>query len=398
MNGRHNEDMPSDINRAYLRTHPWLKFVLDLSNSDMSVWLMLGEIKSQSEHLSMVPLKPEVSRDLHAIYLAKGVHATTAIEGNTLSESEVKQRIAGDLALPPSKAYLGEEVDKVVGVANLVVEEVLREQTPHLTIADLCRYNKRILDGLSVDEGVVPGMIRTHEVGVGRYSGAPAMDCEHLLERICGWLNKSDFIRQGELKIPFGVLRAIMAHLYIALIHPFGDGNGRTARIVEVKILIEAGLPTPAAHLLSNHYNLTRSEYYRQLQAVSSSGGDTRGFINYAIRGLLDGLIEQLTTVWDQQWTLAWNDLIYTSLKGDGVTEKRLKHLMFDLTAAKKPTKPSDIKLLTVRLMEAYMNVSDKTIQRDLRRLEELNLIIRTREGVIANRDYIQAFRPTVSP
>ena len=36
---------------------------------------------------------------------------------------------------------------------------------------------------------------------------------------------------------------------------------------------------------------------------------------------LLDGQVEQLKTVWDQQWTLAWNDLIYSSIQGDGITE-----------------------------------------------------------------------------
>ena len=389
--------MSRDSERPYLRSHPWLKFHLDLRNADMAIWIMLGEIKSKSEHLSMVPLKPSVSRDLHAIYLAKGVHATTAIEGNTLSEIEVQQRIAGKLPLPPSKEYLGEEVDRVVDVSNLVVEEVLTKTRASLSVEDLCRYNREILLGLAVEQGVTPGLIRTHEVGVGRYSGAPAQDCEFLLERMCEWLNSPDFATQGEMKIPLGVLRAIMAHLYIALIHPFGDGNGRTARVVEVKILAEAGLPTPAAHLLSNHYNLTRSEYYRQLQHVSSSGGETRAFISYALRGLLDGLVEQLRTVWEQQWSLAWNDLVYSSLKGEGVTEKRLRHLVFDLTMSATPIKPGELKYLSVRLMESYANVSDKTIQRDIRRLEDLNLIKRTREGIEANKDLIQAFRPPTS-
>jgi Fic family protein len=60
------------------------------------------------------------------------------------------------------------------------------------------------------------------------------------------------------------LMKAILTHLYIAWIHPFGDGNGRTARLAELQILLAAGMPMPASHLLSNHYNTTRTDLYRQ--------------------------------------------------------------------------------------------------------------------------------------
>jgi Fic family protein len=65
------------------------------------------------------------------------------------------------------------------------------------------------------------------------------------------------------------VLLAVWAHLYIAWIHPFGDGNGRTARLVGFTLLLEGGVPAPAAHLLSNHNNRTRSSYYMELDKAS---------------------------------------------------------------------------------------------------------------------------------
>src|ERR1700690_2988042 len=45
----------------------------------------------------------------------------------------------------------------------------------------------------------------------------------------------------------------------------------RPARMLEVKFLVESGVPSDAAHLLSNHYNHTRVAYYRNLDAASSS-------------------------------------------------------------------------------------------------------------------------------
>ena len=59
-------------------------------------------------------------------------------------------------------------------------------------------------------------------------------------------------------------------------------------------ILIGAGLPQPACHLLSNHYNQTRSEYYRQLDRARQTDDGVLRFISYAIAGLVDGLNEQI--------------------------------------------------------------------------------------------------------
>jgi cell filamentation protein, protein adenylyltransferase len=54
-------------------------------------------------------------------------------------------------------------------------------------------------------------------------------------------------------------------HIYIAWIHPFGDGNGRRTRMIELLLLAQSGVPWPAAHLLSNHYNKTRDRCYSGL-------------------------------------------------------------------------------------------------------------------------------------
>jgi Fic family protein len=263
-------------------THPWINFQIDMRRADPFLWMALGEIQSKCEHVAGVPLRPDAAAELHELYLAKGIMATAAIEGNTLSEEEVERRIKGDLKLPPSKEYLGTEIDNILEACNLILQEVVRDGVTGVSAEDLCRYNGLVLKGLKVDEDVVPGEVRRHSAGVGRYRGAPAEDCEYLLERLCQWLSGSDFEAPKGFEIVYGVLKAIIAHIYIAWVHPFGDGNGRTARLVEVRLLLEAGAPSAAAHLLSNFYNQTRTEYYRQLDAASRSGGDILPFIKYA--------------------------------------------------------------------------------------------------------------------
>ena len=69
--------------RQYEKTHPWITFQIDLREMPYSLWMKLGECTSKIEHISRVPLVHDSAEDLYKVYLAKGVHATTAIEGNS---------------------------------------------------------------------------------------------------------------------------------------------------------------------------------------------------------------------------------------------------------------------------------------------------------------------------
>ena len=82
----------------YEETHPWISFKLQLDPQDYRLWMQLGEVASKCEHLSGVALRPDFAARLHKLYLAKGVLATTAIEGNTLTEEQVLQQVNGELS------------------------------------------------------------------------------------------------------------------------------------------------------------------------------------------------------------------------------------------------------------------------------------------------------------
>ena len=90
--------------RRYLETHPFITFSTRLDTATPLFWMLLGEAKSKCNHMTRVPVKQDIGQLLHRIYFAKGVNATTAIEGNTLSEDEVRRRIDGDLDLPKSRS------------------------------------------------------------------------------------------------------------------------------------------------------------------------------------------------------------------------------------------------------------------------------------------------------
>ncbi len=382
--------------RKYEQTHSWINFTLDLRRLNPRLWMVLGEVQSKCEHIAGVPLRRETADVLYRLYLAKGVLGTTAIEGNTLSEEEVLNRIQGKLKLPPSKEYLGQEIDNIVEVCNQITERVLKDRAVTLTVEDIKNFNRTVLKNLSLDEGVVPGEIRMHSVGVARYRAVPAEDCEFLLEKLCAWLNDFPIPEHyAHYPIAFGLIKAILAHIYLAWIHPFGDGNGRTARLIEFTLLLGVGVPSAAAHLLSNHYNQTRQEYYRQLDQASRSGGDLLPFMEYAVQGFVDGLKEQLKHIRDQQWDVTWKNYVHEQFKDkNSAADVRRRHLVLDLSRTKDPVPLPKIRQISPRIAESYANKTAKTITRDINILTSMGLVKWTLEGLRAKREIVLAFLP----
>ena len=382
--------------RTFEETHPWLSFQCDFSKAGPELWLALGEAASKCDHIAHVPLRPATAEMLHQLYLAKGAAATTAIEGNTLSEAEVLKAVEGKLEVPPSKEYLKQEVENIIAVCNDITKKLADGSLQPLIRESICEYNQQVLHELPKEQGEIPGEIRTHSVVVGNvYRGAPSEDCAYLLERLSEWLNGPDFTPLPGKDVIYAIIKAVLAHLYLAWIHPFGNGNGRTARLLEFHILLSAGVPSPAAHLLSNHYNQTREEYYRQLNHASKSGGDILPFLGYAVQGFVDGLRGQLNFIWKQQWQIAWENYVHELFRStDGQTNARQRNLALDLGDVADWIEVGKITELTPRLAKAYAGKTAKTVQRDVNHLHKLDLIRRDGRKIKAKREVILSFLP----
>jgi Fic family protein len=190
---------------------------------------------------------PDVAKQLHHIFLAKGVHATAAIEGNALTEAQVLSLVKSEQPEGAATSYAIQEVNNILEAANTILADIEREGSIPITPDLIKRYNKTVLSNLETEEHVVPGEISKVQVGVPNYIGCPPELCERLLQQYCEWLNGETFTSHDGNpadEILVGLIKAIFAHLYLVWIHPFGDGNGRTARLLEVQILLEAGVPS----------------------------------------------------------------------------------------------------------------------------------------------------------
>jgi Fic family protein len=390
-----------DKPRDYLGSHPWIAFKLDLERAPWEFWNQIGEAHSKCRHLARTPLSPSMARDMERVYLAKGAQASAAIEGNSLNEEQAVAAVEGKLEVPESQEYLKQELENVVAALAEIEREVHRTGNFDLTPQSLRDLNRKVLDGLETEDHVVPGEFRTQGIVVGTvYRGAPAQDCDYLVQAMCDWLNGPTFSRDGgghAKDFLFAVLKAVVAHVYIAWIHPFGDGNGRTARLVEFGILAAAGVPSVAAHLLSNHYNQTRTNYYRQLEHASKSGGDLIPLLTYASKGFVDQLQQQLDLV--HEWILqaTWTNHVHSLFTGATATAKRQRDLVLALPSDDF-VRRADLTALTPSLAEAYATKKSKTLTRDLNTLEQMRLIERNSNGVRARREIMLSFMPRVAP
>jgi len=388
--------------RAYLQSHSHISFKVDLRDATPTVWTLLGEAKSKSQHVARALLSPQAASELLTVYLTKGLLATTAIEGNTLSEEEVRRVLDDTSDLPPSREYLEREIKNVLDAYNVAREELFENPSLPFSVDRIREYNRLILKGLDLEEGVVPGRIRSHSVVVGSYRAAPAEDAEYLLARLCEWLNGGDFDAPRDaprLAAPLAIVKAVVAHLYIAWIHPFGDGNGRTARLLELQILLAAGFPVPTCQLLSNHYNQTRTEYCRQLALSSRKPDGLPGFLGYAAQGFVDQLKEQLAVIWEQQFEDRWTQFVHQSFGGrSSATDLRRLRLVLDVSrsfhSTREPVAKRAIPDLTPRLAAAYAAKTEKTLTRDLNAIKAMGLLRREQGGWAPVDEAIRGLQP----
>jgi len=382
-----------------LSTHPHISFARNWQVAENTLFI-LGQCEAIIRIISAAPLEPENRKKLLQVSMRKGAQATTAIEGNTLSEEEIVKIDEGG-NLPPSKEYLQKEVQNVIAALNQIRSEVVFDGKEHLITPELIKtFHSYVGKDLGDHFKAVPGQFRTagHDVIVGSYKPPLGKDVVPLVVQLCDWLKKVFHYEDGKQNFTEQVLQAIVTHVYIAWIHPFDDGNGRTARLIEFYLLLRAGLPDIASHILSNHYNNTREEYYRQFEQAGKEKSLSR-FIAYAVLGFSDGLNEVLDVVQKNVLKTAWHNYIYEILdskKAAGKTKAIVKRrrdiaLNFPMDAFKSIESLLNDNPAFIR---AYAHYSPMTLKRDLLELEKLELIARQGDSYKANIEILKQSMP----
>lgn len=216
------------------------------------------------------------------------IHGTTRIEGNSLNDLEVEEVLE---QLPATRAKDALEV-LATRVALAFVDEIARD--PDLSVDDraIREIHKRVLD--DIDPVLRPGQFRTGEDRVGdaegniTFSTALSGDVPDAMHRLGTWLRDG---AGGEH--PAAV--AALAHLELVAIHPFYDGNGRTARALSRLLLVRHGFALEGLVSLDAYLDLQRRDYFaaiRQSLGTSYSPGyDATPFVSYYLQAI-DGAAE----------------------------------------------------------------------------------------------------------
>ena len=400
--------------RQYESTHGWITFDMgDLITNGLKQgsWLRLGESFSKCLFLLRAPIGPKKAVDLSQIYMRKGAWATAQIEGNTLSEEQLDAILDEDKQLPESQQYLKQEIENVMKVIKTIEEDVASQISANSALLPIFEIspswikgiNAQLLEGLELEDHVVPGEFRDVLVGVKRYKGAPAEDLDYLMDKYCIWINELiSGARRAEIDqgpaFGFAVifLAATLAHLYFAWIHPFGDGNGRTARLIECAILAHSGLvPWISTNILSDYYNKTRGNYYQRLEDASVNG-DVVGFVNYSIQGFLEQLRDQVDQVQLFHRKIAWISYIHErfNVVVESTKASRQKKLALHLDG-EEFSSPKEILDNDMHLSLIYASLSEKTLKRDLNELVRLGLVeIANGRTYRANIRVMDGFKP----
>lgn len=357
---------------------------------------MLGECDAYVRALTDIPLKPEYRDKLLRVSLIKGAQATTAIEGNTLSQEEIEKLDEG-WKLPPSKEYLEIEVKNILAAFNELLKEIVLEGRVSIITPELIKnFHRMIGQNLGDHFDAIPGRFRDDNRVVGKYLAPDHKFVPELIDKLCEWLRREFHYSDGQNFLTL-VIQAIITHVYIEWIHPFGDGNGRTGRLLEFYILLRTGLPSIVSHVLSNFYNQTRPEYYRQLD-IARKNKNLSGFIKYAVRGFRDGLKENLSLIQESQFVIFWHNYIYEAFSDVKYTKrdafKRKRELILDIPINKEFDIDQLIEI-TPGVAKRYATVNRATILRDLKELQDLDLLIKVGRKYTPNTKILRAMMPS---
>ena len=348
-----------------------------IRHGDPEVAWLAAQADALSSVIRGIPIPPSVQRRLDRLNIIRAVRGTTGIEGTEFSEAEIEKI----LEAPPSEITLSQtrrrrreeqEVRNAEALMLDVAKRLHRHPQAPLTEQLIRDFHATLTQGINYVHNE-PGRYRSYRVVAGDYvPPETGDDVRRLMREFVEWFNTGERTRWNP------VVRAIAAHFYVVSIHPFGDGNGRTSRAVESYLLYQAGVNARGFYSLANYYYEYRAEYVRQLGlARFGRDNDLTPFIVFALRGLAEELTSVHGEILAEVRLIAFRDYARQTLSADGSLGARGERVLNFIVALRaQRVAMAELRNQRHPLARFYHNLTNRTMARDIRFLEDIGLVI----------------------
>jgi Fic family protein len=193
-------------------------------------------------------------------------------------------------------------------------------------------------------------------------------DVEMLMREFIDWINSDDLINEQVF------VRAALAHYHFSLIHPFWDGNGRVARLIEASLLQSAGIRY-VPKMLSNYYCRHVDDYYRAFSDTIKAKKDVTPFLEFNLRGVIESLQTMKTRIAILIRMLVMREHVRFLVSNKSISKRQndLLTLLLDDSSGKPFTLHELQQAMPYAML--YRKVSEMTARRDLKNLLGLKLL-----------------------
>lgn len=350
-----------------------------LPNSDLvkivSIYNQISEIKGIHSLIVEMPAFPRVPDAILRNEIIRAVGSTTAIEGNTLTQEQIEEAFhKADQNFSLNR--LEQEVQNSREAYKFLIQDIHGEKIDTISL-ELLRQIHNITTKNIPHVSNIPGKLRTGQVEFGEPQ-LPSLlpdqaSVETAVDAFIVWYNSKAETLDRE-----PVIRALMAHYYLSEIHPFFDGNGRTARAIEAFALLTSKVIHPNFfYLLANFWSRDRNLYLQALRSVRLTGNATE-FVQFGLKGLIDELNEVKNKVISKATRLMFMDYVHylqrvKKKEPNLVTPRMLDFLDLLIDVGEVSLKEF---LVTPQIRGLYRSVSDSTKSRDIKKLIDNQLVL----------------------
>ena len=316
----------------------------------------LLEIERARGFLEAADLREEWLDELRIEALVREAHFSTHIEGTTLtldqSDGILRGEIIANVARDDRQELLNyreamDYVSRQIGSQSEITEENIKEI--HAILVKDVR-------GGSLEPGnyrEVQNYIVDAITGKAIYTPPSASEVPGQMAEFVEWLNKRTGVS--------AVLTAGIAQFQFVQIHPFLDGNGRTARVLCTLILYKNDYDFQRLFSLSEFYDEERQQYYNAIQGVRDMGLDLTGWLEYFTKGL-------------QSQLMGIKVMGELAIKEDAVMDRARKFLLNERQLMILQYIVDNGQASVEEMCERF-DLVRRTVQRDFARMVELGLV-----------------------